>query len=205
MFRFSKKSSFTISLAIISFLLYIGVMLWGVYLTKHLVECFTVDRGDSSTNHTVNLPINTTYTCQNMCGPLARCSKTGEQCSSDIDCTGCQPPVPPQERLSQQVPGYNDNGKLTTEMVPRFSVLTNDIGTKAGLYTQDSRLVPVPSYNTGYNTWRRVFDDGTLIFNQKYKPEPYVLEKAYGPQYQKRTTLSGEFVDAGPLPANAEL
>lgn len=44
----------------------------------------------SDTSHTVDLPINTTVDCKNMCGPLNRCSITGEQCTSDIDCYGCQ-------------------------------------------------------------------------------------------------------------------
>jgi hypothetical protein len=205
MFKFSRNSLFTISLAVFSVLLYIGVIHWGVYLTKHMVECFTVDRGDPSTNHTVNLPINTTTSCENMCGPNATCSKTGEQCTSDIDCTGCQPPIPPEKMLTQEVPGYNDSGKLTNGIVPNFSVLTTDIGTKAGVYMQDTRYAKVPEYKVGYNTWRKVFDDGTLIFNQKYRPEPSELEKAHAPQYQERQTLSGQFTDVGPLPANAEL
>lgn len=38
----------------------------------------------------VNLPINTTKdTCDNMCGPLARCALSGEQCLADSDCCGC--------------------------------------------------------------------------------------------------------------------
>jgi len=202
MFKFSRNSLFTISLAVLSILLYIGVIHWGVYLTKHMVECFTVDREDPSTNHTVNLPINTTTSCENMCGPTAICSKTGEQCSSDIDCTGCQPPIPPEKMLTQEVLGYNDSGKLTNGIVPNFPALTRDIGTQAGVYTQYAK---VPEYKVGYNTWRKVFDDGTLIFNQKYRPEPSELKKANAPQYQERQTLSGQFMDIGPLPANAEM
>ena len=207
LFNFSKKSLFTLSLAVLSIVLYIGVLHWGVYLTKNMVECFTVDRGDPSTNHTVDLPINTSFSCKNMCGPNSRCSITGDQCSSDIDCPGCQPPVPEKEiqALKEEVPGYDDSGKLTTEMVPRFSVLTTDIGTQAGIYKEESRFAQVPSYNIGYNIWRKTFDDGSFLFHQKYTPEPEILKKAFAPQYQKRTTLSGEFTDVGPLPSNAEL
>jgi hypothetical protein len=39
----------------------------------------------------VNLPLTDTYSCQNFCGPTARCSVTGQQCSADIDCPGCNP------------------------------------------------------------------------------------------------------------------
>lgn len=205
--KISNNALFTLSLALLSFLLYIGVIQWGIYLAKHMVECFTVDRGDPSTTHSVDLPINTTFSCENFCGPNARCSKTGEQCSSDIDCTGCQSPVPEKEihKLKEEVPGYNDAGKLTSEVVPRFSVLTTDIGTQASLYKEDSRFAQVPGYKTGYNIWRKTYDDGTMIFNEKYSPEPAMLEKAHAPQYQKRPTLSGQFADVGPLAANADL
>ena len=44
-----------------------------------------------NTEH-VDLPLTTNYSCQNMCGPPARCSITGEQCRSDSDCFGCKLP-----------------------------------------------------------------------------------------------------------------
>lgn len=205
MFNISKKALFTISLAIFSFLLYIGVIEWGIYLTKNMVECFTVDRGTSSTTHTVNLPINTTFSCQNMCGPLARCSKTGEQCSSDIDCPGCKPPVSQEllKDLSVNIPAYNDSGKLTTEATPNFSVLTSDFGSRAETYRENSTFLKVPTYNIGYNTWRKTYDKGTTLFNSRNSLSPNEIEEA--PHYPKRKTLSGEFLDDGPLPANAEL
>lgn len=40
-------------------------------------------------SHNVDLPINTRFSCANMCAPPARCSITGEQCTSDVDCSGC--------------------------------------------------------------------------------------------------------------------
>ena len=58
------------------------------YLVRenYIMECFET----SKTSHTVNLPLNTTTTCQNFCGPTARCAITGHQCSSDADCPGCK-------------------------------------------------------------------------------------------------------------------
>ena len=42
-------------------------------------------------SHTVDLPLNNTLGCQNACYN-AKCSKTGKQCSDDVDCyqDGCQ-------------------------------------------------------------------------------------------------------------------
>ena len=40
-------------------------------------------------SHTVNLPINDPISCKNFCGPNAQCLITREQCTSDVDCKGC--------------------------------------------------------------------------------------------------------------------
>jgi hypothetical protein len=40
-------------------------------------------------SHTVNLPINDPISCKNFCGPKAQCLITREQCTSDVDCKGC--------------------------------------------------------------------------------------------------------------------
>jgi len=38
----------------------------------------------------INIPLTTTETCSNICGPSAICSITKQQCSTDNDCSGCQ-------------------------------------------------------------------------------------------------------------------
>ena len=80
-----------IMFALISILLFVGINKWmHLLLTKeYVVECLT--NPDQAVTHTVNLPINTTYSCKNMCGPYGKCSITGERCLSDIDCFGCKP------------------------------------------------------------------------------------------------------------------
>jgi hypothetical protein len=40
-------------------------------------------------SHTVNLPINDPISCKNFCGPKSQCLITREQCTSDVDCKGC--------------------------------------------------------------------------------------------------------------------
>jgi len=40
-------------------------------------------------SHNVNLPINDPISCKNFCGPKAQCLITREQCTSDVDCKGC--------------------------------------------------------------------------------------------------------------------
>jgi hypothetical protein len=186
----------TIYLAIVAFLLVVGIIYWGDYLLKtRFTEYFTLN---PSTTHTINLPINTDYTCQNVCGPLARCSMTGEQCATDVDCPGCNQQYNKYPNKSKSVSGYDDSGKLTTEMTPTFSTLISDIGTHASLINSSAKPV---QYNIGYNTWRKSFDQGTQLFNKRNDLGPLSLM----PKYPARPTLSGEFTDIGPLASNADL
>jgi len=177
-----------------------------------------VDLGDPSTNHNVNLPINTSYECSNKCNPLNICSLTGEQCTSDVDCYGCRPFIkPPSASYYQDIRGQNDAGKLTTEQTPTYSTLTTDMGTQASLYNE--LLIEPSPYVKGYNTWRNSFDVGNALFQKRYNPSlntggvvgkiGYSLPpggiSGYQLSYPARPTLSGEFVDDGPLAANAYL
>ena len=124
------KTVANIILLVISVFMFMGIIKWGNYLikTKQCKGIFkegfdmyaqpTIDLGTPETSHTVNLPINTTFSCKNMCGPLARCSKTGEQCTSDVDCYGCQPKVYEPAYDTKAVGGQNDAGKLTDGVTP---------------------------------------------------------------------------------------
>jgi len=194
--------------------MFMGIIKWGNYLIK-TKECnkgrkegfdsytsIIPDMGTSDTSHTVNLPINTTYSCQNMCGPLARCSKTGEQCTSDIDCYGCQPEFVETPNNKTDIGGQNDAGKITNGYNPTYSILTTDIGTQAKLYNKGVNLQP-PSYFKGVNQWTKPFKAGMQLYDKKYNPSIEILP--FLPKYPNRPTLSGEFIDNGPLASNAYL
>ena len=83
-------------LAFITLIFTCAIFYWGDYLIKNdyirreRKEGFTtipnINPETAGSTTTVRLPINTTTSCKNMCGPPGRCSITGEQCVSDIDC-----------------------------------------------------------------------------------------------------------------------
>lgn len=161
----------------------------------------TKDFGMPNTTHNVDLPLTTTYSCENKCGPPNRCSKTGEQCMADIDCPGCQPYVPPLPgTLSVNIPGENDAGKLTVGMTPNYSQLTTDMGTEASLITNQKFAKPAQP-NFGVNTWSAKFNETRQMFDDRYKPAG--LNRM--PTYPERYSLSGEFIDEGPLASNSYL
>lgn len=193
---FSTNATTNIYVFIIIVVFFVGLLNWTI--GHYSYEPF-IDKGTPDTSHTVNLPINTTYSCKNMCGPLARCSITGEQCSTDVDCYGCQPIYhPPANNNVVNVRGQNDAGKLTGGITPQYSSLTTDIGTQASLYNKI--IQPPPQYNQGTDLWKKEFDYGMILYDKRYNPN--IEFQPFLPKYPARTTLSGEFVDNGPLAAN---
>jgi len=191
--------------AILAFTLLIIIIYWTTYITKnhiHVCESFlTLTNATNGPNysHTVDLPINTTLSCKNMCGSLGRCYLTGEQCTSDVDCFGCQTSQNPKMLSIELLRGQNDAGKETTGVTPTYSVLTTDIGTNAKLYNKLN--IDPPQYDIGVNTWRKKYDDGQKFFDMRYSHG----QLDYMPTYPKRKTLSGQFDDDGPLASNAYL
>jgi len=187
-----------------SILLIVAVLSYGTYLIKnnYIVECFqAVDLGSPQTNHVVNQPINTSMSCKNMCGPLSRCSITGEQCTSDVDCFGCVPKITETEiqKYGPDVKGENDAGKLTGGVTPNYSPLTTDIGTNAAAASASGSLENPPQYNQGTDVWKNRFNNGYKFFYQRYRPPK---DLPYEPDYPDRSTMSGEFTENGPLPSN---
>lgn len=217
--EFSQTQYNILFLVIISFILFVTIFKLIDYLTnekyiveatlprapafRRSVECFenniTQEQYDGSTSHTVDLPLTTTYSCKNFCGPTARCSITGQQCFADIDCPGCQPNVS-FKKATGCVPGDNDAGKLTLGVTPQYSPLTSGYGTQETIIT--SNMYSKPSHpNFGVNIWSEDFNEENKLFEKRYKPSGL----QYMPNYPKRYSLSGEFIEDGPFASNAPI
>lgn len=188
-------------LAITSILLLIIIFSWSNYLfkNKYIVECF---QKITATSHTVNLPLTTKYSCKNFCGPTARCAITGQQCTADIDCPGCQPNIPHTKSSNNNtcIPGDNDAGKLTWGVTPQYSTLTTDIGTQAAFFTSNPLKKP-PMANFGINTWSSSFNQSQKLYNSRYKTP----NLQFMPSYRNQYSATGLFIDEGPLPSNSYL
>ena len=202
----TKGQYYILFLTVISFLLLGSVFKWIDYLikNKYIAEGFQQlnnEKTSEKTSHTVDLPLTTTYSCQNFCGPTARCSITGQQCFTDIDCPGCQPYVPPlTDNEKKIIKGNNDAGKLTVGTTPTYSVLTTDMGTRAKMFL-NKKFSKAPSAEFGINVWRDEFNEEEKLFDKRYKPDK--LENM--PNYPQRYSLTGEFIEDGPLASNAAL
>jgi hypothetical protein len=206
----SKKEKILLFLAVISLILLVIVFRWINYLSSNDYIYYNsqydregfgnsyINDGFMKTSTTVNLPLNTTYSCKNMCGPSGRCYITGQQCLADIDCPGCEPRDSfSKSKSSQNVPGDNDSGKLTVGVTPRYSSLTTDIGTKSAIFNNNKFGRP-PQLNSKVNTWREKYNTSTMLYNSKFKPP----QMSFMPNYRSQYSVTGEFIDNGPLPSN---
>ena len=189
---------------------------------------YYTDLGLPGTSHTVNLPINTTFECENKCMPPARCSITGQQCSSDIDCCGCNPNAKKIQQLLEEGVDLNDinnevgsidkfvEGFFPKKLSEGFSAdqlksaYGNDAKNKVtdfDLFTKESELFSKPpQYYLGEDMWSKSFYEGAKLFNDAHDPNIQKARYAGGPdlaqfqlKYPDRTTLSGLFVENGPL------
>lgn len=189
---------------------YINNIILVLLLFVILLNMVSLKEGYDNYSHTVNLPINTKYSCKNMCGPQATCSITGEQCTSDIDCYGCRPTKKKRKGKRRMNDNHNydnvipfdDNGKLTDNVTPSYSTLTSDIGTHA-YYFENKINSPALYYNKGINTWRETFDEEKLLYDKRYNPSIFFTQ--FIPSYHATPTLTGEFMVVGPYASNATI
>lgn len=199
----TKKKYYIIFLALICFVLIFIIFKWiDLLSSNHFIQYFsqkTLHESFNNISHTVDLPLTTSYSCKNFCSPTSRCAITGQQCFTDIDCPGCQPYSPPLKE-QKEIPGANYAGKLTIGVTPQYSTLTSGYGTHEKIITKNMFSKPlIPNFGT--NTWLSQFNVEQKLFNKKFKPSN--LE--YIPNYSKRYTLTGEFIEDGPYAFNSPI
>jgi len=149
------------------------------------------DLGLPDTTHNVDLPLTTTYECENKCMPPNRCSITGEQCSSDIDCCGCQPYTPKEIAFIE-----NKNKKADDKIVGSEEGFEN--AAQIGEYSAP------PAYFQGVDMWSPAFNEGSRLFVKKHAAEfqenryRYVQgDMNFLLKFPERRTLSGQFIEDG--------
>ncbi len=174
------------------------------YLVKenYVIESFTYGvtptKESSNITHTIDLPLTTKTTCNNFCGPNAKCAMSGQQCFSDIDCPGCQPESNTiSTKTTDCVPANNAAGKLTIGVTPSYSSLTNGYGTQERIVTEDLySKAPQPDF--GVDTWSDSSKEAQQLFDRRYKPN--ILQ--FMPKYPEMYSLTGMYKGDGPMPSN---
>ena len=197
----------------IKYVLVIGVTLFFLYIISYYSyskegfnpnALLTYDSNSPKNSHNVDV-INNPYSCSNFCGPKATCIKTGEQCTSDVDCKGCQPPIiPPPEYLTDtEVKPFI----ITKNQGPQYSMLTSDIGSRAASVKPGSLNNEIIRPYEGYDKWTKSFNYGLELADKKliYQYSPAPEEYRSMPIYPVTRTATGLFYDTGPTAANATM
>ena len=174
-------------------------------------------------SHNVNLPINDPISCKNFCGPNAKCLLTGEQCTSDVDCFGCNP-GPTTSKLVKEATPYDATGKLGQNL--QYSSLTtgynNHNADFAQLY-EGSKDVQIKKPYQGVDLWTHSFNKGLELYNKKRNfadkysegvsqqiqdEEPDIASSKlsyYEPKYPLSVSATGQFFQTMPPASNASL
>jgi hypothetical protein len=204
--KISKNIKYFAIFAFIIFILYI--------INSNLKEGFdpnallTYDSDSPKNSHNVDV-VNNKYSCSNFCGPNAQCAITREQCTSDVDCQGCKPPItsPPKYLTTREVKPLNDAGKLTLSQTPQYSSLTTDIGSEAAYARPGSKKEEIYRGYDGYDMWTKSFNYGLGLADMKlvYQNSPQPAEYRSLPVYPVTRTVTGLFYDTGPTASNADL
>ena len=176
-------------------------------------------------SRTVNLPINDPVSCKNFCGPKGQCLLTREQCTSDIDCQGCNPgPTPQSVCITKEVAPYDAAGKLGQNLALQYSPLTTGFNNHnvdfAQIYegSKDAQLT-VPYQ--GLDIWTDSFNKGLELYNKKRESadkysegisnaiqlasKSKILPLGYEPKYPLTVSLTGQFYETTPPASNSTL
>lgn len=135
---------------------------------------------DTEYSKTVDLPITFPFSCKNFCGPGNKCAITGEQCSNDYDCTGCQNATklkPPKVE-----PHYNELSSSNEQMDYVYTGSKNNL---------------TPLYVTGQNEWIKNFNEAIKLYNKKesYNNPLSDFEKKIVPVYPTNVSMTGQYYE----------
>jgi hypothetical protein len=211
---------------LITLLLGLSIYLLFRLIVKPSLEGLTQQTDDLNSplyNHTVNLPLNTTISCKNFCGPKAQCAITREQCTTDIDCFGCTPIQINKNNTinSYNVDPYDATGKLGQQGLQYSSLTTGINGHNNDLseiYPGSKNAQIVQPYQ-GVDNWKKSFNAGLELYNKKREssikynegnsnaiPIAYKSKLSYyEPNYPLTTSATGLFYETMPPAANATI
>ena len=173
-------------------------------------------------SHTVNLPINDPVSCKNFCGPQSQCAKTREQCTSDIDCLGCNPgPKPLNECIKKEVEPYDATGKLGQNLGLQYSALTTGYDNNNANFSEiynGSKDVQIIKPYLGVDLWTESFNKGLKLYNKRRETtEKYSqgISNAIPiasnnlpnitPKYPLSYSVTGQFYETTPPAGNASV
>ena len=133
------------------------------------------------TEEPVDLPLTFPFSCKNFCGPNNKCAKTGEQCSNDYDCSGCE----------------NMNKHKPPPIEPHYRELSKNVQFEQVSVGSINNIVPMHNIK---DKWRKNFDDAMKIYYKKMALDN--VDSKMMPDYPTRLSVTGQYQDTGAMPYN---
>ena len=163
-------------------------------------------------SHTVNLPINDPTSCKNFCGPNAKCLLTKEQCTSNIDCQGCNPGLTNQSACqTKNVDPYDGAGK-GLQHSPLTTGYNNHNIDFAQIYP-DSKDSQIKRPYEGLDQWTDSFNKGLELYNKKRSIADKYIQgtntdtdtTSFETKYPTTISATGLFYETTPPASNSSL
>jgi hypothetical protein len=144
----------------------------------------------SEYSKTVDLPITFPFSCKNFCGPGNKCAITGEQCSNDYDCSGCE----------------NVNKFKPPKVMPHYNELSSNNEQMDYVYAGSKNNL-TPSYTSGQNEWIKNFNFAMKLYNRKelYNNPLDDFEKNNVATYPNNVSMTGKCYETTPQGYNASI
>lgn len=161
-----------------------------IFATQLRIEGYQSTYSSQEYSKTVDLPITFPFSCKNFCGPGNICAITGEQCSNDYDCTGCEN----ADKLKPpDVKPYYDELSLNNEQMDYVYP-----GSKNNL---------TPLYLTGQNEWIKNFNEAIKLYNRKelYNNPLSDFEKKIISVYPTNVSMTGQYYETTAPGYNASI
>jgi hypothetical protein len=175
------------------FLYLLGIILGFIiiYYTLRLFMITNIEGYQSDEySKTVDLPITFPFSCKNFCGPGNKCAITGEQCSDDYDCTGC-------ENIPKLKP---------PKVEPYYKELSSNNEQMDYVYTGSKNNL-TPLYYSGGNDWIKSFNKGIELYNRRevFNNPLDDFEKKIVSVYPTTTSMTGQYYETMPTAYNKNI
>lgn len=177
---------------ILFFCLLIGFFIYFLLVNYKILEGYESNMNDNSNENsdyskTVDLPLTFPFSCKNFCGPGNTCAITGEQCSDDYDCQGCE--NVPKLKPPKVDPYYKELSSDNEQMDYVY------VGAKNNL---------TPLYYTGGNDWIKSFNEGIKLYNRRetYNNPLDDFEKKIVSNYPMSVSATGQYYETTATPYN---
>jgi hypothetical protein len=161
------------------FLFIIFLFILFILFNKNIIEGYQSTYQNLNYSQSVDLPIVFPFSCKNFCGPNNTCAITGEQCTADYDCTGCQ---------------LKNNINLPVE--PYYRELDKNFNQMDSIFIGSKNNLPISQYSGNQNDlWKKAFDIGIKLYNRKeeYNNPLSDFEKKILVSYPTSISATGQF------------